>query len=163
MNALRWTSALRGSVVLVALVVAGCETHQALVEPNPMPALARLAAADPDQAVKLGGGVDPAQIAGMLDTRVQLRFPTTLTVTRLTVDYYGGVGVNTLEAEELNAWEKVVGNHPQITGVLPLSPVAVKYRTDINGRPVPLTMGDLREAAARQQSGLILVYVQAES
>jgi len=149
-------------VPLIAVVVlAGCDTHHAMVEPNAFGACMTLVD-DPDQAVKLRAGVNPQQISSMLDARVELRFPTAMTVARLT-STYGGVQIATLDADELNAWEKTIAKEPRITRVLPLSPVTVKYAADDRGNVEPLTLGRLREAAARQQSELLLVYVQADS
>lgn len=147
--------------LLAAVTAGGCEIppHQALADPDVSTAYMTLMS-DPDSptaattTMMIQSGFDPQKINEMLDARVDLRLPTTLALARLQADYCG-VSLKTIGADELTAWEKVIAKEPRITAVQPLSPLTLPGSG--------LTLGVLREAAARQQSSLLLVYVQADS
>ena len=146
---------------LCAVAVSGCATEHALVPPNASLYRAGLIS-DPVQAAKLGEPSAQINMAKLLDAKVQVRFPTTLTIARLTTSYYGAE-LQTIDTKELKAWEKILADQSLITAVQPLAAVAVRPSTDEKGNRRPMTLRDLRHAAAMQNSEILLVYLQADS
>ncbi len=139
---------LTGSTLVLVLVLAGCETHHSMSRfpSNPM---ASAMAECPEQAFT------DRDIATRLDARVRAKLPTNLAIAKLGTNYSGPY-VETIGAEELHSWEKVVADEPLITGVQPIVPVAIS----LSEKDKRISLKSLREAAGTQNCELLLVYLQ---
>ena len=138
----------------------GCETHYAMSQPDMHPMAAALADS-PDRVDQMEHAITDRDIAARLDADVRAKLPTTLAIAKINsgYSYRYSAGLQTIGAEELNSWEKVVASEPLITGVQPILPIAMKQAKE--GEPT--TLRALRDAAARQNCELLLVYLQDDT
>ena len=150
------------TTVLMALLLGGCGTHHAMVPPKA--AFARAGFLDATKAAQIEQALTDGDIATMLNADVRAKLPTSIAVARLDPTC-GYTELQTVDAEELEGWEKVAGEQPLITGIQPLSSLAVSQPTWTadRGYRSGMTLHTLRTAAAKQQCELLLVYVQADS
>lgn len=148
---------MRATLVLLAALSAaagGCAEHHKLVEP--VASLLRSGVVDdPVQAARIEKLTDK-DIAALLDVRVRPHLPTAVAVAALRsrCDGYQPY-LARLDAEELGAWEKLVGGQALLRGVHPVSPL-----THPSNKP---TVHSLRTAAARMGCELLLVYLRSDS
>jgi hypothetical protein len=121
---------------------------------------------DPVQAKRLEAKLTDKDIADLLDADIRAKLPTKLAIAAVT-EFYGSWhqgyrydavecgGPGTINAEELQRWENLVGGVPRIEGVQPISPLSM------GGDKV--TLHGLRTAAARMNCELLLVYYVSSS
>ena len=142
-------------VTVLAAAVGGCASHCPLGEPVASMLRAGLVN-DPAQVSRLEKAMTDKDIADMLDVDVRAKLPTAVAVAKVRSRCSGYqpelVG---LDAEELNAWEEAFKGQDLLTGVQPVSNLAL-------GGAEP-TLHSLRAAAARMNCELLLVYLQADS
>jgi len=142
-------------VAAVAAAVGGCASHHAMVEPV-ADLLRAGVASDPEQAEQLEKAMTDPDIANLLDARVRAKLPTSVAFAKLK-SYCSGHQpyLATIDAEEIQAWEKALAGQAMVRGARPVSPLAHTAE-----RP---TIHSLRVAAARMQCELLLVYLQSDS
>lgn len=141
------------SLLLVAGFACGCASAKGLTQPYP-----NLAPVinDPNQASRLEKAMTDGDIADLLNVDVHAKLPTSIAVARVESQCRGyQPALATIDAEEMNAWEKAVAGQARITGVHAVTPML--HEAD---RP---TLHSLRVAAARLNCELLLVYLQADS
>jgi len=144
-------------LVLMAAAVSGCATHHKLGKPRASLAAA-LGVELPDQAAQPPATLSERYVAQLLDGEVHAKLPTRLAVAKLRRDWYGQeVRLAAIDAEELEAWEKIVEGEKMIAGVQPVSSLAVDLE-----RRGPSGVDALRVAAARLKCELLLVYLQTD-
>ena len=148
--------------VLLTVMSSGCATHHTMSEAGESIAVSTLGATATERA-QLERAITDGDIAKLLDAKVRAKLPTTLAVAKLKTGYGHGYryqsipGLETRGTEELDSWEKVVADEPLITGVQPIAALAVRKPKEEERFTL---LRALREAAARQNCELLLVYVQ---
>lgn len=140
-------------LLLVSVAIAGCATHRAMREPEALYRTALLAD-QPDEAKRLQEAMTDRDIARLLDARVGARLPTKVAVAGLRVGC-SNYEMKTIDARELERWERAAGDVGPITGVQPI-PVLVTGSQRV-------TLHDLRAAAGRLGCELLLVYLESDS
>ena len=106
---------------------------------------------DPAQVSKLEKAITDGDIAKLLDADVRAKLPTGVAVAKIS-NY---LGLTTLDTEELQTWENVIGIQSHISGVHPISAAMLLGQK--------LTLQSLRTTAARMNCELLLVYLQGDS
>jgi len=154
---------MRGMACVIAasaLMLGGCATHHAMA-----PAASGLSRAEflgPTKAAMLEKSLTDGDIATTLDADVRAKLPTSIAVAKLNFDY-ACASLQTIDAEELKGWEKVAAEQSLITGIQPLSGLAMKPAQTETRYSTGVTLYGLRTAAAKQKCELLLVYVQADT
>ena len=141
-------------LLVTAAMLGGCATHEAMA---PLAGLAGLGLfRDARQAGRLERSLTDGQIATLLDADVRAKLPAAIAIARLQ-SHCGGYQpyLATIDAKEMQAWEKCLEGQSLITGVHPISRLALGSDR--------VSMRALRQAAARQQCELLLVYLQADA
>ncbi len=133
------------------LSLGGCATSWQMAAPADMARSGLIN--DPKQASRLEKAMTDGDIANLLDVDVRAKLPTGVAVAKINSDYH--LVLATLDTEELQAWEKVIGSQAHISGVHPISAAALLGQN--------LTLHSLRTAAARMNCELLLVYLQSDS
>ncbi len=111
---------------------------------------------DPKQVSRLEKAMTDGDIAKLLDVNVAAKLPTGVAVAKIKSHCSGYQPyLATIDADELQEWEKIIGNQAHISGVCPVTSLTM------GGHGV--TLHTLRTAAARMNCELLLVYLQADS
>ncbi len=141
-------------LVALSAALGGCATHHVMA---PIAGLAEAGlVGDRRQASRLESALTDGQIATLLDADVRAKLPTGIAVARLKSRCEGyQPELGTISAEEMAGWEKALAGQSFITGVQPLSRLALEHQG--------VSMHSLRTAAARQQCELLLVYLQSDA
>lgn len=152
------------TIVLMSALLGGCGTHHAMAPmAPPAAALARAAFLGSTDPAELEQALTDRNIATRLNADVRAKLPTSLAVAKLSVGY-AYAQVEAIDTEELKGWEKAVAAQALLTGVQPLSSLAVpQVRTRRHEYRPGTTLHGLRAAAATQKCELLLVYVRADS
>ncbi len=142
------------ALLAAAWMLGGCASHYALAP------IAGLGSAglinDPKQAGRLEKALTDGDIATLLDADIQAKLPTAVAIARLESRCSGyQPHLATIDAEELEAWEKCFDGQSLIRGVHPVSHLALGQES--------LNIHNLRKAAARMNCELLLVYLQGDS
>ncbi len=138
-------------LLLVAISsLGGCASSYQLAAPTADLARSGLIN-DPAQVSKLEKAITDGDIAKLLDADVRAKLPTGVAVAKIS-NY---LDLTTLDTEELRTWENVIVTQAHISGVHPIS------ATMLLGQK--LTLRSLREAAAKMNCELLLVYLQGDS
>ena len=142
-------------LALAAAALGGCASAHELAQPL---GIARSGLInDPKLVSSLEKSMTDKDIARMLDVDVRAKLPTAVAVARLESQCRGyQPHLATVDAEELNAWQKAFAEVEHIQGVHPISPLT-------HAQPDRPTLHSLRVAAARLNCELLLVYLQADS
>ena len=138
-------------LVLVSCVT-GCATHNTMREPMTLSRSGLIN--DPAQVSELEKALTDKDIAGMLDAAVRAKLPTALAVAGIHGGGYRYCDLKTISAEELGQWESLVRNIGGITGVQPVSALALG-----DGKA---TLHGFRAAAAKMNCELLLVYLESD-
>lgn len=145
----RFTTHLIVAAGLAGLAFAsGCDSGYAMA-----PLDANLAHAglinDPAQVSRLEKSLTNDDFSRMLDADVRAKLPSPIAIAR----FNRGCGnLDTVSAEELEAWGKTIEKESMLTGFLPINRLLLPEQR--------LDMKDLRAAAARMNCELLLVYIQ---
>lgn len=141
-------------LLLILLTTAGCASH------SPLPAIDRPLAksglvGDPAKLSQIENSLTDKDIARLLDADIRAKLPTALAVAKMQSHCSGYQPyLANITAEELIAWRKTTESIPQITGVVPVTPMT----TQSEGT----NMYHLREAAAKTGCELLLIYMQTD-
>ncbi len=143
-------------LLLIAISsLGGCASHYKLMVPVADIARSGLIN-DPKQVSRLEKAMTDGEIADLLDVNVRAKLPTGVAVAKLKSRCSGYQPfLATISAEELQGWEKPIGSQAHISGVCPISSLAMS-----EGK---VTLRSLRAAAARMNCELLMVYLQADS
>ena len=142
------------TILSLSAALGGCESHHGMVAPV-ADMLKSGMVNDPNQAARLERAMTDRDIANLLDVHVRAKLPTSLAVAKLGSLCSGYQPyLHRMEAVELAAWEKVVGEQAMIRGVQPVSDLAMQDKP---------TLHSLRSAAARMGCELLLAYLQSDS
>jgi len=142
------------SILVFAVTLGGCGSHHQLTQPRASLAHGGFLQ-DRAQVERLERSVTDGDIARLLDADVRAKLPTKLAVAKVGCGYRAAC-VAPIGAEELNEWEQIIARHQRLFGVQPVSPTLLLAAPD----PDEITLRDLREAAARTQCELLLVYTE---
>ena len=142
-------------LTILSASLGGCASSHMLAEPV-ADMLRAGVVNDPAQVSRLETAMTDRDIARLLDVNVRAKLPTSVAVARLQSHCSGYQPyLDTVDAEELQAWEQAVADPALIRGVHPVSALA-----HAGDKP---TLHSLRVAAARMHCELLLVYLQADS
>lgn len=150
------------AIVAMTTALGGCgAAHFALAEPIANIARTGLVK-DRKQLSRLEKAATDGEIANMLDMDVKAKIPTTLAIAKLNSLCAGyQPSLQRIDADELEAWEKIAAKHDDIRGVQPVSNLAID--NSLRADESKLTLRSLRLAAARLHCELLLVYMQADT
>ncbi|MDY7010312.1 MAG: hypothetical protein SVV80_06100 [Planctomycetota bacterium] len=142
-------------LLIAILSLGGCATSYRMAAP--VADLVRSGLIDePSQASRLEKAMTDGDIANLLDVNVRAKLPSGVAVAKIKSRCSGYQPyLDTIDAEELQEWEKAIGNQAHISGVSPVTSLTMA------GHGV--TLHTLRTAAARMNCELLLVYLQADS
>ena len=149
------------AMVMAAGIMGGCGTHYKLSQPEV--SFERMGLInDPAQVGRLEKAVTDGDIARLLDVDVRAKLPTKVALARVVrPSEWCPPALAQISAEELKQWDEIAEAQRYITGVQPVSPLAVGAGGDGN-KNLP-SLHSLRLAAARMNCELLLVYVRADS
>jgi len=150
------------AIVAMSTALGGCgAAHFRLAAPMANIAKSGLVK-DTKQLSRLEKAATDGEIADTLDLDVKARIPTTLAIAKLGSHCSGyQPHLKRIDADELEAWEKIISKHDDIRGVQPVSNFAVD--NSLRADDSKLTLRSLRLAAARLHCELLLVYMQADT
>ena len=142
-------------LLIAAVTTGGCNTYKGLATPRSN--LAFVSDADgADRHEKLGAAATDTEIANLLDVNVRPQLPARMAVVRLAASQAGySPDLVAIDSAEMDGWSRAVAGQDKIKGVWPVSQLAHP-----NG---PVTLRNLRLAAARMDCELLLAYIQADS
>ena len=149
------------TIVTMTTALGGCGVHYQLAEPIANIARTGLVK-DRKQLSRLEKAATDGEIANMLDLDVKAKVPTTLAVAKLSSHCWGyQPTLKRIDADELEAWEKIASKHNHIRGIQPVSNLA--FDNSLRAADSALTLRALRVAAAKLHCELLLVYMQGDS
>lgn len=142
-------------MLILVPAMGGCASHFSMVPPTADLARTGLIN-DPAQVSRLEKAMTDGDIAKLLDVNVRAKLPTGVAVAKIKSRCSGYQPyLETIDAEELQEWEKAIGGQAHISGVSPVTSLTMA------GHGV--TLHTLRTAAARMNCELLLVYLQDDS
>ena len=149
------------AIVAMSVALGGCGVHYKLAAPIANIARSGLVK-DRKQLSRLEKAATDGEIANVLDLDVKAKVPTTLAIAKLDSHCSGyQPSLKRIDADELEAWEKIISKHNDIRGVQPVSNLA--FDNTLRASDGELSLRSLRLAAARLHCELLLVYMQADT